>query len=287
MDGVDNGQINLQNNISGTEITHNIIVCNTSTKQFILNHTTTCTFATDSIDWNLYSGTASGTAEFEWQRHYKNSFTAWRTASGQDSHSVFVTSVDFVNPAGFDFSLQATSAAVDAGDPLFTPAVGELDFEGNARVAGAAVDIGMANSGSSAPNRPLVTTEDPTLVDYNTATLNGLANPNAFMTDTHFEYGATIAYGESTSTEMIGDGTAALHVSAPLTGLTHKKVYHYRLVATSANGTTFGADKTFTTPAMPVPVVTVDPQPQLIGIRNPRDVRFYSYRRHSSDCSLA
>ena len=274
VDGVDNGQINLQNNISGTEITHNIIVCNTSTKQFILNHTTTCTFATDSIDWNLYSGTASGSAEFEWQRHYKNSFTAWRTASGQDSHSVFVTSVDFVNPAGFDFSLQVTSAAVDAGDPLFTPAVGELDFEGNARVAGAAVDIGMAEFGSSAPNRPLVTTEDPTLVDYNTATLNGLANPNAFMTDTHFEYGATIAYGERTSTEMIGDGTAALPVSAPLTGLTHKKVYHYRLVATSANGTTFGADKTFTTPAMPVPVVTVDPQPQLVALGTPATFDF-------------
>jgi hypothetical protein len=35
--------------------------------------------------------------------------------------------------------------------------------------------------------------------------------------------------------------------SASLTGLRSGTVYHYRIEATNAAGTTFGADKTFTT----------------------------------------
>jgi len=42
-------------------------------------------------------------------------------------------------------------------------------------------------------------------------------------------------------------------VSAPLTGLRPRTVYHYRLVAINAAGTAIGADRTFKTPAAPPP----------------------------------
>ena len=44
-----------------------------------------------------------------------------------------------------------------------------------------------------------------------------------------------------------GSGESAVPVSAVLESLTENATYHYRIVATSANGTSFGADKTFKT----------------------------------------
>ena len=266
VDRSDNGQISLQNNISGTVITHNIIVCNSTSKQFILNDNTTCTFATGAIDWNLYSGTTSSTAEFEWRKQYKSSFSTWRTASLQDANSFFATTVAFSNPATFDFSLQGSSSAIDAGNPAFVPAVAEEDFFGAARIAGVAVDIGMAEYGSSIPFRPTAITDEPTLLEYDRATLNATINPNGFETTTYFEYGATTAYGSTTTPQSSGMGTVDLPLVVGITGLTHKKTYHYRVVATNLNGTTRGADKVFVTPAMPPPVVTVPPQPLILPL---------------------
>ncbi|MEM7305791.1 MAG: right-handed parallel beta-helix repeat-containing protein [Planctomycetota bacterium] len=48
----------------------------------------------------------------------------------------------FVNPAGGDYHLAAGSPCVDAGDPTFVAGAGETDLDGDARVLGAAVDLG-------------------------------------------------------------------------------------------------------------------------------------------------
>lgn len=107
---------------------------------------------------------------------------------------------------------------------------------------------------------PLVTTGDATGVTGTSATLSGTINPQTSDTHYHFEYGTTPAYGTSapagSETDLgAGDQTNhAVSVALPAGTLQPSTTYHYRLVADNQDGTTDGADQTFTTLAAP-PVV--------------------------------
>jgi hypothetical protein len=81
------------------------------------------------------------------------------------------------------------------------------------------------------------------------AYVDGTINPNGQATSYRFEYGETTAYGSTVPTPDASAGSAATAVSvtAPIGGLAPDTTYHYRLVATNADGTTAGADRTFTT----------------------------------------
>ena len=79
------------------------------------------------------------------------------------------------------------------------------------------------------------------------ATLNGTVNPNGLTTAVHFEYGTTTNYGFSTATQNY-QGSTAQNVTASLSGLTAGATYHFRILASNAAGTTYGADSSFTTP---------------------------------------
>jgi hypothetical protein len=74
-------------------------------------------------------------------------------------------------------------------------------------------------------------------------------NPNGEeVSDCHFEYGVSEAYAFSTPcTSLPGAGESPVGVSAPVTGLSAKTTYHFRVVATNANGTSYGSDQTFAT----------------------------------------
>jgi hypothetical protein len=94
---------------------------------------------------------------------------------------------------------------------------------------------------------PDVTTDEET----GEATLNGHVDPAAGggVSGCKFEYGTDTSYGSiiQCSPTVPPDYTAPTDVSADLSGsLTPETTYHYRLVATNANGTDYGADKTFT-----------------------------------------
>ena len=80
------------------------------------------------------------------------------------------------------------------------------------------------------------------------ATLNGSVTPNGVATSYYFEFGTTANYGQQTPPQGAGSGSAAVSVSAALSGLTASATYHYRLVAVGPNGAfSIGADRTFTT----------------------------------------
>ena len=107
---------------------------------------------------------------------------------------------------------------------------------------------------------PTATTGQATSISQTGATLNGTVNPQGTDTSYHFEYGTSNSYGTSTPTKDAGAGSSDVAVSAPLTGLTPGTTYHFRLVATSAAGTSVGSDMTFaTTPAPGSPSVTTGP----------------------------
>jgi len=99
------------------------------------------------------------------------------------------------------------------------------------------------------PVGPSATTQAASSVLFSQATLNGSVTPNDATTTVTFEYGLTTSYGSTIAATpgTLAAGTTASAVSANLTGLTAGTTYHYRVVATSSAGTSYGADRTFTT----------------------------------------
>jgi hypothetical protein len=96
---------------------------------------------------------------------------------------------------------------------------------------------------------PEVTTGSATGVSASSATLDGSVTPRRYVTTAYFQWGATSAYGARTSSRSIPAGSSMVPVSAALGGLTAGTIYHFRLVATNAKGTSFGGDQAFTTTA--------------------------------------
>jgi len=108
------------------------------------------------------------------------------------------------------------------------------------------------------PGPPIVTTNPATLIARFSARLNGSVNPHGLTTTFHFQYGLTTSYGLTTPPQN-RSGNTPQNVSANISGLMANRVYHFRIVASNARGTRFGADRTFTTrsPTGP-PIVTTN-----------------------------
>jgi secreted trypsin-like serine protease len=104
---------------------------------------------------------------------------------------------------------------------------------------------------------PSITTEPATAVGQTSAQLNGEINPNENVTANYFKWGATTAYGNTTPPATTNNGLGTIPASATISGLAPSTTYHFRYVGTSANGTTYGADETFTTAAAPPPRPTL------------------------------
>jgi uncharacterized delta-60 repeat protein len=100
---------------------------------------------------------------------------------------------------------------------------------------------------------PTVTTGPASGMTTSKAEVSGSANPNGQTTSYHFDYGTSIAYGSQTSAASAGSGSAAIAVSARLSGLASNTTYHYRLVASNAAGVSHGTDRTFRTSNQPLP----------------------------------
>jgi hypothetical protein len=121
-------------------------------------------------------------------------------------------------------------------------------------------------------------------VGSTTATLSGLVNPFGLDTSYRFEWGLTDTYGNRApagSDGFLGHGQVALPVSAVLSGLQAGTIYHYRLVAINAAGTTYGSDKTLSTDAASAyeargyeQISPVDKGPSLFNDNDFEDYRF-------------
>lgn len=79
------------------------------------------------------------------------------------------------------------------------------------------------------------------------AVAGGQVNPNGLASSYQFQYGPTTAYGSTSSSATITAGTVPVPASAVLRRLRPRTTYHYRLVATNADGPAYGPDETFRT----------------------------------------
>jgi trimeric autotransporter adhesin len=109
------------------------------------------------------------------------------------------------------------------------------------------------------PNPPVVATAAASSPKQAAVTVNGSVNPNGgTVSDCHFEYGTSTAYGASTPCSSLpGSGTSVVAVSAVLKSLSANTTYNFRIVGTNAGGTSKGSDETFKTLPDAPTVVTV------------------------------
>jgi hypothetical protein len=99
------------------------------------------------------------------------------------------------------------------------------------------------------PDPPTVVTKNASEVTLTGARLNATVNPNGGeVTECNFEYGTSTAYGSSAPcVPAPGSGTSAVAVSATVSGLPEGTVYHFRIAARNAGGTSHGLDSSFAT----------------------------------------
>lgn len=100
---------------------------------------------------------------------------------------------------------------------------------------------------------PAATTQTATRVGPFRATLYGFANPEGQATTVHFEYGTSASLTSRTPNASIGSDGSSVSVSAAIGALRPGTLYHFRLVAQNASGSTDGAVTTFRAGARPAP----------------------------------
>jgi hypothetical protein len=172
--------------------------------------------------------------------------------------------IDSGNPA-------AVSDATPPAPPALIPC-STTDQRGVARPqpSGGRCDIGayeLVPSGASppppSPSAPVATPGSPTVTGSTGASFSGSVNPEGQVTTAFFEYGidgryrpgggAAVVYDQSTPSQTLPADSSAHVVSASVSGLVPNAVYHVRLIASNATGTTLGPDQTFTTQQDPAP----------------------------------
>jgi FG-GAP repeat len=100
------------------------------------------------------------------------------------------------------------------------------------------------------PLGPIVTTGASSGLSSSSVTIEGSVAPNRNAVSTCvFQYGTGTSYGAEApcAQTVAGTGNNPTTVTAALTGLSSGTTYHYRVVASNADGTSYGQDGTFTT----------------------------------------
>ncbi|MFA6293609.1 MAG: cadherin repeat domain-containing protein, partial [Victivallales bacterium] len=128
-------------------VVSNNIIYTSSQNIPVTNPFGTASSYNNTFDYNLYyTPGGADNAIWNWKNKDYENFAAFKTASGQDSHSIFADPL-FLDLALFDVHLQDASPAIDSGNTAYVSATGEKDLFDNVRLSGAAVDIGASESG--------------------------------------------------------------------------------------------------------------------------------------------
>ncbi len=105
---------------------------------------------------------------------------------------------------------------------------------------------------------------DPT---SSSATLHGSANPGGTSARVHFDFGATAAFGSSTTPATLGVSVVPTAFDAVASGLPNGSTIHYRAVAASDFASIAGSDATVTIVNQP-PVVSIGHLDEVVRLRD-------------------
>ncbi len=106
----------------------------------------------------------------------------------------------------------------------------------------------LSQPGGAAAAPPAVTTSVATDLTDSSAELNGTVAPDSGATSYYFQWGLTTAYGSQTPVQTTD---TTVQATAAISGLSARSTIHYRLVASSQTGTSYGSDQTLETSSPP------------------------------------
>lgn len=123
----------------------------------------------------------------------------------------------------------------------------------------ALTSLALATTGAATAQAasPTASTQSAASIGQTAVTLRAAIDPNGSATTYAFQWGATATYGQQTPNKSAGTGTSAKAVTYRLRGLVPGTTYHYRVVASNADGTTVGADRSFKTDLPPARAPTI------------------------------
>lgn len=123
----------------------------------------------------------------------------------------------------------------------------------------AAIVIPLASAGAhpSATGKPVAVTGSVGHVRGISAELEGTVTPGTQTTSYYFQYGPTAAFGSQTTPGNLPPGSARVKVGQTVTGLLPG--YHYRLIATSAAGSSTGKERIYTAKALKISFTLAKP----------------------------
>jgi hypothetical protein len=114
--------------------------------------------------------------------------------------------------------------------------------------------LGVSNKNGTGNSTDATFTSFPTVgggsfsgVGSSSAVVHATVEPGGVPTSYYFEYGTSTEYGSRTPSESAGASLGTVAVSAPVEGLSPDTTYHFRVVASSTEGTVRGVDASFST----------------------------------------
>lgn len=189
--------------------------------------------------------------------------SAWYFCVGADRHKLWygpkrttpaahVTITEWVNP-----DTEAREPAVFSEyNPATKPSLLPVGVYGVTMCIAGFLTAAPENLSETLAVAATVTTDAASSIDKTESTLNGTLDDDGGDTCAcGFEWGETVAYGNTTPIQNRTTGQTFAQIIAGLTG---GKTYHFKAFATNPAGTSYGADRTFTT-LVTAPVVSTNP----------------------------
>jgi M6 family metalloprotease-like protein len=252
------------NNVSGVDVWNNTLYDGLGSYPCGLAIFDTGSYFVDTIDFRnniLGSGmTKAITTQFAWKNHFsafnnnavvnpvfeeRNTGTRLTLAqlqSGNAALNCFTTSPGFINAAGHDFHLLASSPCINRGAYVGLT----QDFAGN-NINGVP-DIGAYESGQPTTIiPPAVTTTVPSAIQSTSAATGGNVSSDGGATVTARGVCWGLTANPAVSGSHTSDGSGTGSYSSSLGGLSPNTTYHVRAYATNSLGTGYGTDIAFTT----------------------------------------
>jgi hypothetical protein len=204
----------------------------------------------DSRAWTGTPGATSTAQDLQFARYANNFFRGWL-----DEVSIWNTALSSNAIAG---AMNRRLATNETGllaywrfDEGFGSTIADLVPQ-RAGTNTATLFGGPAWFPSLAPISPIVFTRAMSRqTTAGEATLNGEVTALGRATMAWFEWGTNTSYGNVTPPMNAGTASTGVVVSAAISGLQQGWTYHYRAVATNANGRVNGANQSFVQPVYP------------------------------------
>jgi DNA-binding beta-propeller fold protein YncE len=158
----------------------------------------------------------------------------------------FSVGVFGATPLAYQWLLNGTNLAGASGATLTVSNVSLADSGSVYSVLVGNMFGGDSSSNAVLTVLPAVPTTLPASgISATGAVLNGSVALGAYLTQTWFEWGTDVNYGNTTGTTNIAASNALVALRFPLNGLSGTNMYHYRVAASNSQGLAYGADQVF------------------------------------------